>query len=137
MIEHASIPWTILRATQFHEFVLKLIQFLDRFPVTIMPKGFLLQPIAAREVAERLVELAVSAPKGRVPDVGGPEVLTAAELARAYFKAIGQRRRIVEVPIPGKIAQAFRKGAQLCPDQNYGKITWEEFLSQTLQLEKN
>jgi uncharacterized protein YbjT (DUF2867 family) len=137
MIEHASIPWTILRATQFHEFVLKLIQFLDRFPITIMPKGFLLQPIAAREVAERLVELAVSAPKGRVPDVGGPEVLTAAELARAYFKATGQRRRIVEVPIPGKIAQAFRKGAQLCPDQNYGKITWEEFLSQTLQLEKN
>lgn len=137
MIEHASIPWTILRATQFYEFVLKLIQFLDRLPVMMMPKGFLLQPIDTREVAERLVELALSAPKGCVPDVGGPEVLTAAELARAYFKATGRKRRIVEVPVPGKIAQAFRTGAQLCPDQKYGKITWEEFLSQTLQLEKN
>jgi uncharacterized protein YbjT (DUF2867 family) len=137
MIEQAPIPWTILRATQFHDFVLMLIQFLDRLPVTIMPKGFLLQPIETREVAARLVELALSAPTGRVPDLGGPEVWTAAELARAYFKATGRRRRIVEVPIPGKIAQAFRAGAHLCPDQKYGKIRWDEFLSQTLQLEKN
>ncbi|WP_414581797.1 SDR family oxidoreductase [Scytonema sp. PCC 10023] len=137
MIEQASIPWTILRATQFQEFVFKVIQFLDRLPVMMMPKGFLLQPIQTGEVADRLVELALSAPGGRVPDVGGPEVWTAAELARAYFQATGRKRRIVEVPIPGKIAQAFRAGAQLCPDQKYGKIRWDEFLSQRLHLEKN
>jgi uncharacterized protein YbjT (DUF2867 family) len=51
MIEQATIPWTILRATQFHEFVLTLIQALDRLPVMLMPKGFLLQPIEASEVA--------------------------------------------------------------------------------------
>ena len=130
MIEHASIPWTILRATQFHESVLKLIQFLDRFPVMMMPKGFLLQPIETGEVADRLVELALSAPAGRISTVGGPEVWTAAELARAYFKATERRRRVVEVPIPGKIAQAFRTGAHLCPHQKYGKVGWEPFLSQ-------
>lgn len=137
MIEHASIPWTILRATQFHEFVLKLIQFLDRLPIMMMPKGFLLQPIETGEVADRLVELTLSAPAGRVPDIGGPEVWTAAELAREYFKATGRRRRIVEVPIPGKVAQAFCTGAHLCPDQKYGKTRWEEFLSQTIQLTEN
>lgn len=137
MIEQTSIGWTILRATQFHEFVLKLIQFLDRLPVMIMPKGFLLQPIYAREVADRLVELALAAPAGHVPDVGGPEVWTAADLARAYFKATGRRRRILEVPIPGKVAQGFRTGAHLCPDQKYGKIRWNEFLSQTSELKKN
>lgn len=130
MIEQASIGWTILRATQFHEFVLTLIQFLDRFPIMMMPKGFLLQPIQATEVASRLVELALSAPAGHVPDVGGPEVWTAAELARAYFKTTGRKRRIIEVPIPGKVAQAFRSGAHLCPDQKYGKVGWEQFLSQ-------
>jgi uncharacterized protein YbjT (DUF2867 family) len=136
MIKQASIPWTILRATQFHEFVLKLIQFLDRLPVMMMPKGVLLQPIQTEEVADRLVELALSTPAGRVPDLGGPEVWTAAELARAYFKANGRKRRIVEVPIPGKIVQAFRAGAHLCPDQKYGKIRWDEFLQSNASSRK-
>lgn len=137
MIEQASIEWTILRVTQFHEFVLTLIQSLDRFPIMLMPKGFLLQPIQASEVADRLVELALSTPAGRVTDIGGPEIWTAADLARAYFKATGRKRRVVEVPILGKIAQAFRTGAQLCPNQKYGKVDWHEFLNQTLYSKMN
>lgn len=137
MIEQATIPWTILRATQFHEFVLTLIQFLDRLPIMLMPKGFLLQPIQASEVADRLVELALAKPAGRVTDIGGPEVWTAADLARAYFKATGRNRSVVEVPIPGKIAQAFHAGAQLCPGQKYGKVGWDKFLNQTLHSKIN
>lgn len=129
-IERSSIGWTILRATQFHEFVRMLIQALDRLPIMLMPKGVLLQPIQASEVADRLVELALAAPAGRVTDIGGPEIWTAANLARAYFKASGRKRRVVELPIPGKVAHAFRTGAQLCPDQKYGKVGWEAFLSQ-------
>ncbi len=129
IIERSPVPWTILRATQFHEFVLRIIKFLDRLPVMMMPKGFLLQPIDIGEVADRLVELALSEPVGRAPDIGGPEVRTAAELARAYFKAAGRSRRVVEVPLPGKMARAWREGAQLCPDQRYGRIRWEEFLN--------
>ncbi|HEY9697631.1 MAG TPA: NAD(P)H-binding protein [Trichocoleus sp.] len=133
IIEQTAIGWTILRATQFHEFVLTLIQALDRLPVMLMPKGFLLQPIEASEVADYLVELALAAPAGRVNDIGGPEIWTASELARAYFKATGRKRSVVEVPVPGKIAQAFRSGAQLCPDQKYGKVGWELFVSQLLK----
>lgn len=136
IIEQAAIPWTILRATQFHEFVLTLIQALDRLPIMLMPKSFLLQPIQASEVADRLVELALSTAAGRVTDIGGPEIWTAAELARTYLKAIGRKRSVVELPIPGNIAQAFRTGAQLCPNQKYGKVGWDEFLNQTLYLEK-
>ncbi|MBD2448924.1 NmrA family NAD(P)-binding protein [Nostoc sp. FACHB-152] len=130
MIEQAAIPWTILRATQFHEFVLTLIQFLDRLPIMLMPKGFLIQPIEASEVADRLVELALSTPAERVTDIGGPKVWTAADLARTYFNTIGQKRRVVEIPLPGKVAQAFRTGVHLCPEQKYGKVRWDEFLNQ-------
>ena len=45
----------------------------------------------------------------------------------------GKRRRVVEVPLPGKMARAIREGAQTCPDQAYGKIRWEEFLRQEIQ----
>ncbi|QFZ91216.2 SDR family oxidoreductase [Synechococcus elongatus] len=130
IIEKSSVSWTILRATQFYEFVLMLIQALDRLPVMLMPKDFLLQPIQASEVADRLVELALASPAGHVTDIGGPKVWTAAELARAYFKVIGRKRSIIEIPIPGKAAKAFRTGAQLCPDQKYGNVDWEMFLNQ-------
>jgi len=125
VVERSGLPWTTLRATQFHEFVLK--QLLELGPVALVPKEFLLQPIETGEVANRLVELALSAPAGRVPDVGGPEVRTFANLACSYQEAAGRHRRLVEVPVPGKVARAFREGAQTCPERRYGTITWEEF----------
>jgi uncharacterized protein YbjT (DUF2867 family) len=137
VIESSPVPWTILRATQFHEFVLRIVQLLDRIPLMMTPRGFLLQPIDIGEVADRLVELALADPAGRVPDVGGPEVRTMAELARAYFGVVGRSRRVVEVPLPGKTARAIRGGAQLCPERRYGKIRWGEFLRQTVRPPKD
>jgi uncharacterized protein YbjT (DUF2867 family) len=133
IVERSPVPWTILRATQFHEFVLKQIRLLERLPVMMAPRGFLLQPMDIGEVADRMVELSLSGPAGRVPDIGGPEVRTLPNLARSYLKATGRRRRIIAVPVPGKTARALREGAQLAPDQTYGEVRWDEFLDGTLQ----
>jgi uncharacterized protein YbjT (DUF2867 family) len=133
VVERSPVPWTILRATQFHDLVLMALRLLDRLPVVMpIPRGFRLQPMDAEEAADRLVELALSEPAGRVPDVGGPEVLTSEKLARAYLGAAGHGKRLVGVPLPGKAARAFREGAQLCPDQRYGRIRWEEFLREKM-----
>ena len=71
VIERSAVPWTILRATQFHDLVLMALRFLDRLPAVMpIPRGFRLQPIDVGEVASRLIALAE--PAGRVPDVGGP-----------------------------------------------------------------
>jgi uncharacterized protein YbjT (DUF2867 family) len=136
-IERSPVPWTILRATQFHEFVLRMIQFLERLPVVMVPKGSL-QPMDAGEVADRLGELALSEPVGRAPDIGGPEIRSAAGLAREYLEVAGRGRRVVEVPfLPGKTARAFREGAQVCPEGRYGRIRWEEFLRRTIHPTKD
>jgi uncharacterized protein YbjT (DUF2867 family) len=132
IVERFSVPCTILRTTQFHEFVLGLVRVLEHSPVMPVPKNFLLQPIDVGEVADRVTELALSEPAGRVPDVGGPEVRTFADLARTYLNETGKRRRILEVPLPGKTARAFREGAQLVQDGTYGGIRWEEFLERLL-----
>jgi len=137
IVERFPVPWTILRATQFHEFALKQIRLLERIPVMMVPRGFLLQPIDIGEVADRLVELALSEPGGRVLNIGGPEVRTLPDLARSYLKVSGRRRRVVEVTVPGKAARALYEGAQLAPGQAYGEIRWEEFLSQTIQLKRD
>jgi uncharacterized protein YbjT (DUF2867 family) len=137
VVESSSVPYTILRATQFYDLVLMAMRFLDRLPVMAIPKGFLGQPIDAGEVAGRMVELAFSGPAGRVPDIGGPEVRTLADAARAYLEIKGRRRRIFDVPVPGKTARALREGALVCPDQAYGEIRWEDFLRSELGREMN
>src|SRR5215218_7936038 len=113
VIERSTVPWTILRATQFHDLMLRMFRLLDRLPaVMTIPRGLLFQPIDVGETADRLVELALSPPAGLVPDVGGPEVLTSTELARAYLGATGREKRIVELPLPGRAARAWREGAR-------------------------
>lgn len=133
VVEASPVPYTILRATQFYDLVLMALRSVDRLPVMAIPKGFLGQPIDAGEVADRLVELALSEPAGRVPDIGGPEVRTLADAARAYLEVSGRRRRILEIPVPGKTARAFREGALTCPDQAYGELRWEDFLRSELR----
>lgn len=90
-----------------------------------------MQPVSVEEVADRMVAAALGDPAGRLPDVGGPQVLGFDHLARTYLDAIGERRRVVAVPIPGRTARAFREGRHLCPDRAVGTVTWERFLAET------
>jgi uncharacterized protein YbjT (DUF2867 family) len=80
-------------------------------------------------VADRLVELALGAPAGLVPDMGGPRLYEMAELVRSYLQARGTSRPILPIRLPGKAARAFRAGANLAPDQAGGRLTWEDFLA--------
>ena len=133
VVENSPVPHTILRATQFYDLVLMAVRFLDRLPALPVPAGFLGQPIDVGEVAGRLAEFALAGPAGRVPDVGGPEVSTLADSARGYLGAVGSRKKVLEFPLPGKTARAFRAGALICPQNRYGTIRWEDFLQKELQ----
>jgi uncharacterized protein YbjT (DUF2867 family) len=130
VVANSGLPWTTLRATQFHDLILMVAQQLAKLPVSPVPAGFRFQPVDSDEVAARLVELTLSKPSGLVPDMGGPRVYGAADLLRGYLRATKRRRRpIVPVWLPGKAARAFRAGANLAPEQAVGHRTWEEFLA--------
>ncbi len=131
VVEHGDLPWTILRATQFHRFVARILAGLSRLPIVPVPKDTAVQPVSVEEVADRMVAAALGDPAGRLPDVGGPQVLGFDHLARTYLDATGERRRVVAVPIPGRTARAFREGRHLCPDRAVGTVTWERFLAET------
>ncbi|NML53656.1 SDR family oxidoreductase [Streptomyces sp. R302] len=129
MIQASGIPWTLLRATQFHDLVLQLLQILAKPPVMPLPKEVRVQPVEATEAAARLAELAAGPPAGRVEDLGGPEIRTFPDLARAYLRASGRRRRLVEVPLPGGVYRELRRGGHLAPDRAVGRLTFDEFLA--------
>jgi uncharacterized protein YbjT (DUF2867 family) len=130
VIADSGLPWTTLRATQFHDLTLLTIRQLARLPVVPVPAGWRFQPIDAGEVAARLVELALGMPAGLVPDLGGPRVYELAELVRGYLRVQGRHRPILPVWLPGKAARAYRAGANLAPDRAVGRRTWEEFLAE-------
>ncbi|MFF5454247.1 SDR family oxidoreductase [Streptomyces sp. NPDC012950] len=132
MIEGSGLGWTVLRTTQFHDLVVEVLRNAARLPVVPIPAGVSDQPIEVAEVAARLAGLAAGEPAGRVPDMGGPEVLPFAELARTYLRAIGQHRRLVNVPLAGKAYRGFRAGGHLTPERAVGKVTFEEFLAKRL-----
>lgn len=124
----SGIPWTILRATQFHDLALSMVRTMCTLPVGLVPKGVSCQPVAVGEVADRLVELAGRPPSGRVPELGGPEILPVAELARMYRRSVGKTPRLLAIPLRGKLMKGLRSGYGLTPDHGDGVETFADFL---------
>ena len=129
VIAGSGLPWTTLRATQFHDLLLMVARAVARLPVVPVASGVRFQPVDAGEVADRLVELALGSPAGLAPDIAGPRVYPMADLVRSYLRAVGKRRPLLPVRLPGKAAAAVRAGANLGNERGGGHVTWEEFLA--------
>lgn len=127
-VEASELPSTILRATQFHGFLADLFDSVARLPVWPLPTRFRVQPVAVEAVAAELVAHAGPDAAGRLEPVGGPEVHSVGDLARAYRDARGLRRLVVRLPLPGSVAKGFRSGAATCPDHAVGTTTWGAWL---------
>ena len=133
-LEGSGMPYTILRATQFHDLAYRLVAALTKAWLTPLPAGWQVQPVAVSEVAERLVTLARGPAAGRVSDFGGPEVRSLPDLATSYRRSLGRRpRRVLSLPFPGATSAALRRGANLAPDHAVGQITFEQYLRQVRQ----
>jgi uncharacterized protein YbjT (DUF2867 family) len=105
------VPGSVLRATQFHEFAGQLLDR-SRGPLVVVPR-MRVQPVAAREVAAALVELAVGEPAGATPELAGPEVHELTDLARRVLGARGDRRVLVPLRLPGAVGRQLAGGALL------------------------
>ncbi|MFI1970190.1 NmrA family transcriptional regulator [Streptomyces cinnamoneus] len=130
-VAESGLPWTTLRAAQFHDLVLKVVRTMAKLPVIPAPGGVRMQPVDAREVAARLVELTLGDPAGLVPDLAGPKVYPMAELAHGYLRTQGKRRPTLPLRMPGKAGRAYRAGENLSLEgAALGVRTWEDFLAE-------
>jgi uncharacterized protein YbjT (DUF2867 family) len=132
LIEDSGVPWTVLRTTQFHDLALTFMMLLAKGPVAVVPRGFRGQPVDVGEVADRMATLVLGDPAGRVADLGGPRVEDAVDMMRKYLAATGRRRPLLRVPIPGRVAAAFRAGGHLVVEGERANRTFEEYLRSRL-----
>ncbi|WP_110208689.1 SDR family oxidoreductase [Nocardioides daejeonensis] len=127
-ITDSGAPWTLLRATQFHEFAAQMAQRSAIGPFVLAPR-MLSAPIAADEVADTLLDLAGAEPRRSIVEVGGPERRQMVDMVREWLAATGSRKRVIPVPMPGA-GEAARSGA-LCPvaPMRTGTLTFADWLS--------
>ncbi|UUL76167.1 NAD(P)H-binding protein [Pseudarthrobacter sp. Fe7] len=127
-VRHGGVPWTILRSTQFHEFVPMSIKAASVGPLLLVPM-MVTQPVAAKEVAAALVDAAEARPRGRIPDIGGPRTEQLKGLVAAYLAKTRQKKRIVPLHVPGPMGRAMRTGALIpAPGSAVGRQTFLEWL---------
>lgn len=133
-VADSGVPWTTLRAAQFHDLVLTIVSKMAKLPVIPVPGGLRFQPVDAREVAARIAELTLGEPAGLVPDLAGPKVYGMGELSRGYLEARGKHRLLMPVRMPGKVGRAYRAGENLTLDgAAVGRRTWEDFLVERVE----
>jgi uncharacterized protein YbjT (DUF2867 family) len=129
LIEQSSIPYSIVHATQFFEFIKGIADAAtDGNTVRLAP--VLIQPMAAEDVATEVARVAVGAPLNRIVEVGGPEQFRLDEIVRRYLAAREDPRSVVADP------HARYYGAELgertlVPDNNaaIGETRFEDWLS--------
>ena len=129
VIEASRVPWTILRATQFHEFAQQMFARAKIGPLHLAPNART-QPVAAAEVGARLATLAAAEPQGRTRDLAGPREERLADMIRAFARSEGHRGWIPALNVPGPQMAGMRAGHALPgPDAELGHQTFDEWLS--------
>ena len=126
VIEESGIPFTILRASQFHAFLRLFIDLQKKMPMIVAidaPD----QPIAVEEVAARLAELVEAGPSGHVADIAGPEQLQLKDAIATWQRHAGTRKPVWTMPLFGRTISAFREGHHMTGLPGYGTETFETY----------
>jgi len=128
LLAAGSVPWSVLRTTQFHEFAQQLLERAPG-PLALVPR-MRVQPVAAGEVAAALVQRATGRPGGFVRPMAGPEQLELTDMTRRLLKARSSRRLLVPIRLPGRAGAAIAGGG-LLPQDPYvrGHRTYAQYLA--------
>lgn len=137
VVSESGVPWTTIRIVQFHTLLDLVMQRMTAhlLPFIPMPLDWKFQLIDTGDVATYLLPHILGAPAGRLPDLGGPEVLPMRQIARQWLDAKGDHRRLLPFQLLGRLAfkeasAGFVRGDNLVPNSHYGTVTWSEFVRQ-------
>ena len=132
-IEAGSIPYTILRSTQFFEFLPQIVEAGAEGDSVRLSTG-LIQFVAADDVAATVAELAIGTPVGSRVELGGPEALGIDAWARRLFAATGDNRAVIADPRARYYGTELR-GGELTPGAGarIGKIDFDTWFAANQQ----
>ncbi len=127
-VRSAPVAWTILRGTQFHDLMDFFFRRFTRYPIALLPKSWLGQPVHVDEFADALWGCVAAGPSRRAPDFAGPEVLCWGDMMRTWLAAQRRRKLVLNLPLPGRMANALRAGGVTAPGRAVGRLTWASWV---------
>src|SRR6202012_3776201 len=132
-LKSSGIPYTIVRATQFFEFVGSLADSATAGQPVRLP-NVLMQPIAAEDISAGVARVALQPPKNGYINVAGPDRLTQDELAREFLKARNDPRQVIADPSRGYFGGQIPENA-LVPDRPdvLGAMHFSDWLAHSQQ----
>lgn len=133
ILKKSKVPFTIIRITQFHDFVLhRILEPLVDPDKTIIkiPGEMSFQSIDIKEAAGIIAE-AVETPQHATIEVGGPEVLSMYEIAALYLAQVGRTNEIKEYSSTDSFYNLFTRGYNLCSNSKIASFKWKDFLKQS------
>ncbi|KGR76302.1 nmra-like family protein [Ureibacillus sinduriensis BLB-1 = JCM 15800] len=133
LLKSSNIPYTIVRATQFHGFVENLLISKPLFKRYIVPGKMKFQSVDVNEYASHLIDLIHQIPQGRTEDFCGPEILTLKEMANLKIKVNDEDNRVLSIPLAGKLYRSFTEGKNTNSMGKMGKIKFEQYLKNKLE----
>lgn len=110
VVRDGTVPWSIVRATQFHELVDWLFTRTGRRRVLPAPR-VRLQPVSAAEAARAIADVAEQPALRARTEVTGPEAADLRDLARIWRSTTGRSALLLPVPVPGNFGRKLRGGA--------------------------
>jgi uncharacterized protein YbjT (DUF2867 family) len=129
VVREGIVPWSILRATQFHTLMETFMKGMTVLPrLAMVPYTWQFQPVDTHDVAARLADVAAAEPAGVLPDFGGPEVRDFKSIAVSWLQARRLNKRLVNLWLPLKFSAQVAEGKLLCPAHMDGTVTFEEYL---------
>jgi uncharacterized protein YbjT (DUF2867 family) len=131
LIKASNIPYTIVRATQFFEFVKQIVDYSTDGDKVHLPAA-LIQPMAAEDVAGEVAEIAISSPANRTVEIGGPQQFRLDELARLDLAARQDHRQVISDP-NGRYYGIQVSERSLVPgkDARLGELRFDTWLNQS------
>jgi uncharacterized protein YbjT (DUF2867 family) len=132
LIKASKIPYTIVRSTQFFEFVNAITQS-GTVGQTVRLSPAVLQPIGSDDVADAVVDVSLGAPLNGMMEIAGPERIPLAELARRYLRETKDPRQVV-ADVHARYFGTELDDQSLTPGDNarLGSIRFEDWLGRTL-----
>ncbi len=127
-IKESPLPYSILRATQFHEFIDQLLSNFLKAPIGLLPKKALAQPIQTDVVAAELHRMALAPACDSTIEIGGAETLSFQQLASAWLRRTGKKRWIINLPLWGTLGRSLRGGGLTTSHVRGESIRWEQWL---------
>ncbi|MCT9071407.1 SDR family oxidoreductase [Cupriavidus gilardii] len=131
LIRESGVPYTIVRSTQFLEFLGGIAQAAAQGD-TIRLSPALIQPISSDDVAQAVADRALAAPANGIVEIAGPEPFKMSDIVQRYLQAIGDSRTVKVDPAARYFGAELQTGSLVPEGQAHlGRISFEDWMRQS------